>query len=115
MYLWPGPVVAAPWPGDVTWQDSQRLDDPMMWAETDFDVNGSGENLVLAVDGDVALDWAQIVFSDGETEVVDFRNSRTSTGSYGLWNWGENRQVDHIRVMARPVVPGSSVGVQLVQ
>jgi hypothetical protein len=113
--FWAGPYAVDPWMEGAVWQDAQPMDDPDQWAETDFDVDGPGSDLVLDVTGQVALDWAEIVFADGTTQVVDFKNTTVESGTYSLLDWRESRRVDHIRMMARPVAAGSSVGVRLME
>jgi len=51
-------------------------------------------------DGRARVDWAEIVFSNGESQVVDFNDRSLSPGLYRLLDYRGERRVDHVRVVA---------------
>jgi hypothetical protein len=46
------------------------------------------------------VSFAEVVFENGETQVVDFGDSTLNTGVYQLLDFRDGRKVDHVRVVA---------------
>ena len=96
---WARPV--AP-PQAVTWRDRATLYGTDDWTEFSLNSGVRGDRIGFVVDGgDVQIDWAEVVYSNGETEVVDFDNQVVEPGEYELLDFGETRTVDHVRIVAR--------------
>ena len=51
--------------------------------------------------GRVQVDWAEVVFENGDTRVVDMKEWTRERGLYGLLDFADGRKVDHVRVVAR--------------
>jgi hypothetical protein len=85
----------------LTWADSETLYRDEGWAEFTLDCTASGERLWLEVRGGRAqIDWAEVVFEDGEVQVVDFAERSLGPGVYELLGFRGYRRVDHVRMVA---------------
>ena len=95
-------AVATPTRDLVAWEDGETLMRGEDW--TQFTLNGDalGRQMVLEIPGGrVQLDWAEIVFNDGATQVVDFGEKTYAPGLYSMVDFAEGRQFAHVRVVAR--------------
>jgi hypothetical protein len=93
---------AAPTQDVLVWQDNEtvrRVDD---WTEVTLNCQNSGTKLWLEVaTGKAQLDWAEVVFENGETRVVDFNEKAYGPGLYSILDFSDGRRVDHVRIIAR--------------
>jgi hypothetical protein len=103
LVVWRPIVVVAPPVGErLAWQDAETLSRDDDWAETNFDSNQRGDKLFLqVVSGRVQFDFAEVVFANGDTRVVDFNNATQGPGLYDLLDFRDGRTVDHVRLVAR--------------
>lgn len=102
LVVWTSVVVARPAADRLAWQDSETLYREEDWAETLFDSDRRGSRLFLEVEsGRVQFDFAEVVFDNGETRVVDFANNTRGPGVYSLLDFRDGRKVDHVRLIAR--------------
>jgi hypothetical protein len=86
----------------LAWADSETLYRDEEWVEVVLDCNARGEKLWFEVrDGRVLIDWAEIVFENGETQVVDFSERSIGPGLYVLMDFRDGRRVDHVRMVAQ--------------
>ncbi|HTQ45653.1 MAG TPA: hypothetical protein VMI75_23000 [Polyangiaceae bacterium] len=86
----------------LAWRDSEPLAIAEGWTETSFDCNQPGRHLDLElVSGRVQIDFIEVVFENGDCQVIDFANRSHAPGVYSLLDLGEVRTVDHVRVIAR--------------
>lgn len=100
--MWAPLVVTRPAAAAFSWQDSETLFKEDGWAETVFDSNQRGRKLYLEVlSGKVQLDFAEVVFENGDTQVVDFSEQTRDPGFYSLLDFADGRRVDHVRLIAR--------------
>ena len=100
--VWSSVVVTRPVHEHIVWQDSETLSREDDWSEIVFDSNQRGDKLFLEVaDGRVQFDFAEVVFENGDTQVVDFREKNHQPGVYSLLDFPDGRRVDHVRVVAR--------------
>ena len=86
----------------LVWQDRATLYGKDDWTEFSLGCNALGAKLwfqVLA--GRVQADWAEVVFENGEAQVVEFPKRTLGPGLYVLLDMGEMRRVDHIRMVAK--------------
>ena len=85
----------------LTWLDGQTLYREDGWTEFTLDCGARGEQLWFEVrDGRVRLDWVEIVFEDGESQVVDFSERSIGPGVYSMLRFRAGRRVDHVRIVA---------------
>lgn len=88
----------------LVWEDSETLYHDEDWVEFTLDCNARGEKLWFEIrDGRARLDWAEIVFSNGEAQVVDFTERSLGPGVYPLLDFRDGRRVDHVRFVAKSV------------
>lgn len=86
----------------LTWADSETLYREDDWVEFVLDCNARGEKLWFEVrDGRVRIEWAEIVFENGEAQVVDFSERSIGPGLYVLLDFRDGRRVDHVRMVAQ--------------
>lgn len=86
----------------LVWQDRQTLSREDEWTEFTLDCKARGTKLwfeVLA--GKLQVDWVEVVFDTGETQVVDFPDRPLGPGLYKLLDFREGRRVDHVRMVAK--------------
>lgn len=98
------PVVVATRPvGDgLAWEDAETLDKEDDWTEFSLNADSRGRKLYLDLGaGKAQLDWAEIVFENGDTQVVDFAEKTHKPGLYSLYDFRDGRRVDHVRMVAR--------------
>jgi hypothetical protein len=101
LVVWAPAVVTRPAVESFSWQDSETLSKEEGWAETVFDSNQRGRKLYLEVlSGKVQLDFAEVVFENGDTQVVDFSEKTRDPGFYSLLDFADGRRVDHVRLIA---------------
>lgn len=86
----------------LVWQDSETLYREDEWTEFTLDCNASGTKLWFEVlEGRVQVDWAEVVFANGEAQVVEFPERSLRTGLYELLDFRDGRRVDYVRVVAQ--------------
>ena len=56
-------------------------------------------------EGQAQFDWAEVVFANGESQVVDFSERTYGDGLYSLLEFRDGRRVDHVRLVARAASP----------
>lgn len=107
-------VVDRPAADHLEWQDSESLFHEEDWAETVFDCNHAGDKVYLEVTkGRVQFDFAEVVFANGECQVVDFSNGVRDPGLYSLLDFRDGRTVDHVRLIARATSDEAKVALLL--
>lgn len=86
----------------IVWEDAETLTKAEDWTEFTLNCDTRGKQLWLEVAGGKAqLDWAEVVFENGEAQVVDFGEKTQGPGLYSLLDFKDGRKVDHVRVLAR--------------
>jgi hypothetical protein len=106
-------VVVLPPPARHAWTDSETIHRREDWVDTNFRVNKRGTELFLDVRGRVEVDFAEVEFDNGETQVVDFNEERLESGVYPLLDFRNGREVDAVRIVARARTQEARVGVVL--
>lgn len=90
------PVSARPW------SQAEILDREDGWTDVTMNVDRRGSGMLLQIDrGTAQLSFAEIVFENGDTQVVDFNDGVHRTGTYSLLDFRDGRKVDHVRVVAK--------------
>src|SRR5438128_121963 len=73
------PVSARPWTA------AEVLDRDEGWTDFTMNVDRRGSGMLLQIDrGAAQLSFAEIVFENGDTQVVDFNDAVHRTGTYSL-------------------------------
>src|SRR5688572_11925594 len=69
---WRKASVSPPSSDRLVWQDSEEVSRDEGWVDANFGVDGSGNALFLQNTGDAELNFAEVVFANGNVQVVDF-------------------------------------------
>jgi hypothetical protein len=86
----------------LSWTDGATLGPEDDWTEFTLNCGRRGTRLWYEVrNGRVQADWAEVVFANGETQVVDFSEHTQYAGLYPLLDFKGGRVVDHVRMVAR--------------
>jgi len=111
LVVWTPVIVASAPPADVlVWQDSEALDRDEDWTEITLNSDSRGRKLYLrVVEGRVQLDFAEVVFENGETRVIDMGEKTRDPGLYVLLGFADGRKVDHVRLVARARTPTAKI------
>src|SRR5437773_628090 len=107
-------ITSAPPPDAIVWQDRQTLVRDDDWTEFTLASGQRGSRLDLSIDrGRVQIDWAEVVFGNGQTQVVDFHQNTLTPGLYSLLQFDRARRIDHVRVLARSMSREAQIGLEM--
>jgi len=114
--LWSSMAIAVashPTADALSWVDGATLSKRQDWTEVTLNCGRRGSQLWYEVNGKVQADWAEVVFANGETQVVDFAESTQGAGLYPLLDFKGTRTVDHVRMVARAKTDDARVALRL--
>ncbi len=97
-------VVVASLPGSdrQVWKGTEVLERGDGWTEFSMNVDRRGDRLFVDIArGAAQISFAEVVFENGEVQVVDFNDKTHRTGVYSLLDFKDGRKVDHVRVVAK--------------
>jgi len=98
----------------LSWTDGALLTKGEDWTEFTLGCGRRGTRLWYEVsNGKVQADWAEVVFANGETQVVDFAGHTQDPGLYPLLDFRDGRVVDHVRMVARSKSDDARVALRL--
>jgi hypothetical protein len=98
----------------LVWEDAETLEREEGWTEFSLSCDQRGTRLWLEVErGRVQFDWAEVVFENGDTQVVDFQSHTQDEGLYSLLDFRDGRRVDHVRIVARARSETAQVALRL--
>ena len=107
-------AVSAPTADALTWVDGATLTQAEDWTELTLNCGHRGSRLWYEVkSGKVQADWAEVVFGNGETQVVDFAERTQDPGLYPLVDFKDGRTVDHVRLVMRSKTDDARVALRL--
>lgn len=109
--VWTRAVVTLPPRDRMVWEDSETFRRREDWVDTNFTVNNRGDALYFRVVGRAQVDFAEVTFNNGQTQVVDFNEAPLENGTYRLLDFADGRQVDHVRMVARSRAAQSTITV----
>ena len=110
-----GAVVVASIPSHREWVGSEELEREDGWTEFTMNVDQRGTKLFLEIDrGAAQVAFAEVVFENGEAQVVDFNDGTHRTGAYELLDFRSGRKVDHVRVVAKANTKESEIRLLLI-
>lgn len=93
---------------------SEELDQEDGWTDFAIDLDRRGSGLLLEVEkGPAQISFAEVVFENGEAQIVDFDDHIHTRGVYTLLNFKDGRKVDHVRVIAKAEGDESRIRVHL--
>lgn len=85
------------------------------WTDFNLDIDRRGTKLYLEIDrGPAKISDVEVVFDNGETQVVDFDDKVHAQGVYTLLDFANGRKIDHVRVVASAAGRETVVRVHLV-
>jgi len=108
-------VVSTPPPADVrVWKDDEDLEMDDGWTEFTMNVDRRGSRMLLEVEkGAAQLSFAEVVFENGDAQVVDFDDQVHPRGTYDLLDFKDGRKVDHVRMVAKATTSESEITLHL--
>jgi len=65
--------------------------------------------------GPAQISFAEVVFENGETQVVDFNDRAQKLGTYSLLDFRDGRKVDHVRMVAKADTDSATIALQLLK
>ena len=97
------------------WHQRETLAADDEWTDLTLNVDRRGSRLVLQIeDGAARLSFAEVVFDNGEAQVVDFDDEVHAPGVYSLLDFKDGRKVDHVRVVAKAEGERSGLTLRLI-
>lgn len=99
--IWAAPVVAIPPRNRVLFEDSETIRRNEGWVDTNFGVDNRGESLLMNIEGQARLDFAEVTFENGQVQVVDFNERVEKSGTYRLLDFADGRRVNDVRIVAK--------------
>lgn len=103
----PRPVRALP--PRFRWEDTETLRRAEGWVESNLSVNSQGRELFLRTAGRVEINFAEVMFRNGQVQVVDFNEKALAPGTYPLLDFRDGRFVENVRLVARARTPQARV------
>ncbi len=98
----------------ILWEDAENLLGEEDWTEFTLNCENTGSKLWMqVVSGKVRFDWAEVVFGNGEAQVVDMNENVRDPGYYLLLDFANGRMVDHVRVVAKAESPEARVALKM--
>jgi hypothetical protein len=95
-------VAVATLPPARNWSGREKLDREEGWTDFTMNVDARGTKLLLEVEeGPAQISFAEVVFENGEAQVVDFDDRVQTRGVYSLLDFRDGRKVDHVRIVAK--------------
>lgn len=100
--VWAPLIVAAPARHLMVWEDGETLYEDEDWTEFTLNVDDRGRKLFIQIsEGRTQLNFAEVVFENGDTQVIECNEKTKGVGLYPLIDFKDGRKVDHVRVVAR--------------
>jgi hypothetical protein len=98
----------------LVWEDSETLVKSDGWTQFVLNADARGTRLWLEVaNGRAQFDWAEVVFENGDAQVVDMKEWTRGEGVYTLLDFRDGRRVDHVRVVARAKSPETRITLRM--
>ena len=108
-------VVTLPAPSARVWSEAETLEREDDWTDFTINVDRRGKGLVLEFDrGAAQVSFAEIVFDNGDAQVVDFNDRVHASGVYSLLDFADGRKVDHVRIVAKADTKESVIRLHLI-
>jgi hypothetical protein len=110
---WRATVATLPARDRLVWQDSETIARDEEWVDTNFGIDASGDALFLDINGKAKLNFAEVTFSNGNVQVVDFNEKTHGNGTYKLLDFAEGRHVSTVRILAKSESHDTTLAVYL--
>ena len=89
--VWTRAMVNLPPRDRMVWEDSETFRRREDWVDTYYTVNNRGDALYFKVAGRAQVDFAEVTFNGGQTQVVDFNEAPLENGTYMLLDFKDGR------------------------
>jgi hypothetical protein len=99
--VWTATAITLPPRDRLIWEDSEVITEDEDWVDVTLGVNQRGGALYFKLDGKAQLNFAEVVFGNGDVQVVDFKDKTRKSGIYSLLNFRNGREVSYVRIVAR--------------
>lgn len=99
--VWHATVVSLPARDLLVWEDAETLTRDDDWTEFTLAAGDRGTKLFLEIHGKAQVEFAEVVFANGDCQTVDFESHTHKSGTYSLLDFADGRQVSHVRMVAR--------------
>jgi len=97
------------------WEDREVIGSEEGWTEFTLNADQRGRKLLLDVTrGPAQISFAEVVFENGEAQVVDFADKVHHEGMFTLLDFADGRKVDHVRMVAKADGHESEIALVLV-
>ena len=107
-------IATLPPPAARPWTAAEVLDRDEGWTDFTMNVDRRGTGLLMQIDrGAAQVSFAEVVFENGDTQVVDFNDHVHRTGTYSLLDFRDGRKVDHVRIVAKADTNESEIRLHL--
>ena len=97
----------------IVWQDSETIEKDEGWVDANFGVDSIGNALLLQIDGRSKLNFAEVMFMNGNVQVIDFNEKTSGTGLYSLLDFAGGRHVSTVRILVKSESNESKLAVYL--
>ena len=108
-------AVVATVPTPHAWRGTETLEREDGWTDFTMNVDHRGDRMLLEIGpGAAQISFAEVVFENGETQVVDFNDHVHARGTYSLLDFRDGRKVDHVRVVAKADSAATDITLRLI-
>lgn len=108
-------VTALPAPDRRVWTDAEEIDRKDNWVDFTLNTDRRGERLLIEIErGAARIDYVEVVFENGEAQVVEFEEQVQRKGIFELLDFKDGRKVDHVRVIAKADSPEAKIRFHLI-
>lgn len=98
----------------IVWENTHSINNSVGWTELMMPVHQTGRNLALNVqNGKSQLDSLEVHFGDGQVEQINLQDQTFGNGTYSLLNFGSQRYVNSVNLVARSQSPATNLTVRL--
>ena len=102
-------------PTSHVWRGTETLEREEGWTDFTMNVDRRGGRMLLEIGpGAAQISFAEVVFENGETQVVDFNDHVHARGTYSLLDFRDGRKVDHVRVVAKADSAATGITLRLI-
>lgn len=94
-------AVSLPARDRLVWQDTETISREEDWVDLNFGVDSRGGTIYVDIDGKAEIDFADVVFENGEVQTVDFDERTLPNGLHRVLDFPGERRVKTVRMVAR--------------
>ena len=108
-------VVASIPSSPQNWRGTETIEREDGWTDFTMNVDRRGGKMMLEIGpGAAQISFAEVVFENGETQVVDFNDHVHARGTYKLLDFANGRKIDHVRVVAKADTAATDITLHLI-